>query len=113
MIDLLPCPFCGSTDVEVCRSCYFLFVLCDGCGAQGPAVECDLKNLDGRSAEKANAVEAWNKRTLPLTGPFLPVADVSQIEADSITIGDKSGLHMVIDGQGQRLYDGDKLIRNA
>lgn len=27
-----------------------------------------------------------------------------------LTIGDESGLHMVIDGQGQRIYNGDRLV---
>ena len=101
MTDLLPCPFCGSS---VDEDDFFVVVTCRSCGATGP---------QAHGKNTTEALEAWNLRTLPLTKPFLPVADMSQIEAGSITIGDKNGLHMIIDGQGQRIYDSDRLVHNA
>ena len=62
MVDRLPCPFCGSTnllewiDQGVCRTeCNFI-----DCGATGPSVSCD----QGKTEEEyvAEAVELWNAR---------------------------------------------------
>jgi len=52
------------------------------------------------------AIEAWNRRPSVIAEPTV-------IEAGGMTIGDKNGLHMIIDGQGQRIYDGDRLVHNA
>lgn len=49
MSDLLTCPFCGSSRVEIVG--YFPFVRCKGCGAE----------TDNYSDEEA-AAEAWNTR---------------------------------------------------
>lgn len=49
MSDLLSCPFCGSSRVEIVG--YFPFVRCKGCGAE----------TDNYSDEEA-AAEAWNTR---------------------------------------------------
>ena len=49
MSELLSCPFCGSSRVEIVG--YFPFVRCKGCGAE----------TDNYSDEEA-AAEAWNTR---------------------------------------------------
>lgn len=52
---LLPCPFCGISDafgpIYDDHPIYKWLVVCDECGAQGPARETE-----------AEAVEAWNWR---------------------------------------------------
>ena len=118
MTDMLPCPFCGAIPVFVNRGNAKRavpkmdpteFVWDVECKTPGCYAEFGGENWETQEA----VAEMWNRRTLPLTGPFLPVADMSQIEAGSITIGDKNGLHMIIDDQGQRIYDGDRLVHNA
>ena len=61
---LLPCPFCGSTAVEVRASDeVFHHVECD-CGAQGPTrgTEDDDEEFgrDYAAAAKRDAISAWN-----------------------------------------------------
>ncbi len=53
---LLPCPFCGRTDVWVLRDEYDnLYVYCNFCDGRGP-----------RTFEsKEIAVECWNQRAQP------------------------------------------------
>ena len=50
MIDLLPCPFCGGSDIRVNGS-RSSFVQCGGCGAESRAED------DDRAA-----IAAWNRR---------------------------------------------------
>ena len=54
--DLLPCPFCGSTDVGVGRIDYTRnkSVVCSGCGAEGPP-----------STMNGKAILLWNRRASP------------------------------------------------
>lgn len=63
-MDLKLCPHCGGTanlyqDYNRKYKCYFLYVKCDLCGAQGKIVstknDCDIQK-DGQ------AVDAWNMR---------------------------------------------------
>ena len=50
--NLLPCPFCGSTDVRACVDADdYRFVNCEHCGARG-----------AKHNENRDAVEAWNDR---------------------------------------------------
>lgn len=54
--DLLPCPFCGGTDLEALAN-----VIDCACGASGP-------HEDYRSelyADPAHAIAAWNTRATP------------------------------------------------
>lgn len=58
MSELLSCPFCGSSRVEIVG--YFPFVRCKGCGAE----------TDNYSDEEA-AAEAWNTRAERTITPVL------------------------------------------
>lgn len=56
--DLLPCPFCGTDKVAVCqseRTDPVFWVECIRCNAEAQP-----------SADKAEAIAAWNTRTTPL-----------------------------------------------
>lgn len=52
-----PCPFCGSTGVYLFSSTRS-WVVCDKCGAEGPAPK-DLWDSE------ENALKAWNERVKP------------------------------------------------
>lgn len=62
MSDLLSCPFCGSSRVEIVG--YFPFVRCKGCGAE----------TDNYNDEEA-AAEAWNTRAERTITPVLDDRD--------------------------------------
>ncbi|THD06160.1 Lar family restriction alleviation protein [Rhodanobacter lindaniclasticus] len=53
--DLLPCPFCGSTHVELVCSGSAWFVRCNECDANGSTV------TDGDEMDSEKAVAIWNK----------------------------------------------------
>lgn len=60
-LPILPCPFCGRSDllgVEPVAERGFLAVKCRACGAVGPG---GRSNLDDPIAER-EAVEQWNRR---------------------------------------------------
>ncbi len=72
-IGFKPCPFCGSTDIEVksevldrrmgsdapCSALTRCFARCKYCGAEGPKRTGDIVYEDEKLAL---AVEGWNKR---------------------------------------------------
>ena len=52
--ELLPCPFCGGTDVDVMFACNIVYVGCRDCNAEG-----------GKWRTEKTAVKHWNRRALP------------------------------------------------
>ena len=64
---LLPCPFCGSADVEPAELCFLgcvkHAVVCDGCGALVEGVAWKAKGTgEPGFPTLAEAVAAWNLR---------------------------------------------------
>lgn len=56
-IPLLPCPFCGSGDIDIihCEE--------DCCGAKPRLIECQCGcELSGNWADDTSAIAAWNRR---------------------------------------------------
>jgi len=49
--ELLPCPFCGSTDIDFFYGESFIFPSCHSCFAMGP-----------NCPQELSAAEAWNRR---------------------------------------------------
>lgn len=65
-----PCPHCGGPGAIVAnynykRRCYFIFVRCDICGAQGKIYTDpeDPAGYEWNMPACQNAVSAWNMRT--------------------------------------------------
>ena len=58
MTDLLPCPFCGSTNLRYEFAGSQGYICCDNCGTQGP---CDEQAADPICDDDA-AYAAWNRR---------------------------------------------------
>lgn len=68
MTNLLPCPFCASTNLEeestaaseIYGVCYHTgWIECNDCGCCGPSIETN----DGDTPQEYQAVrDAWNKR---------------------------------------------------
>lgn len=56
MNKLLPCPFCGSTNLDVC-GVLVRYVHCLDCGTDGPW-PCHQR----KEQTQEEAVEAWNRR---------------------------------------------------
>ena len=50
MSELLPCPFCGSTDIRMCSN----YAECRSCETEGPVDE---------GHDPAKVAELWNRRT--------------------------------------------------
>lgn len=77
---ILPCPFCGSTDLqvnkpEVGRLHYFVFC---ACGVDGP-----------RYGNRERAIEAWNRRATPPVPPVeAPVLSRSMLKRQAIQRGE-------------------------
>lgn len=51
--ELKPCPFCGSTNIELCHT--NISVVCGYCAAEGPFGDADMEV----------AIESWNSRAEP------------------------------------------------
>ena len=76
MQELVPCPFCGSTNLELFRANRdydwddeafhgYYTIRCMKCDARGPIV--DIVSSDGRITEDeahSKAAQNWNKRVL-------------------------------------------------
>lgn len=67
MTTIKPCPFCGLPDVGFKEGSTFRWVVavCHNCGAQAPEVRSDMLSddpLDAGKKDRANALEAWNRR---------------------------------------------------
>lgn len=58
---LLPCPFCGSTNLRYVFTGSQGYIECNECGTEGP---CDERAADPRCDIEA-AQAAWNRRTQP------------------------------------------------
>jgi Lar family restriction alleviation protein len=65
MTDLLPCPFCGSTNLRYDFAGSQGYIECNECGTQGP---CDLRAADPICDDDA-ACDAWNRRSTPSPVP--------------------------------------------
>jgi hypothetical protein len=63
MTDLLPCPFCGSTNLRFTFAGSQGYICCDNCGTQGP---CDEQAADPICDYDA-AYTAWNRRPAPVS----------------------------------------------
>jgi len=51
-MNLKPCPFCGSTELQLCRTNeHACWVRCDDCGADAPSTE-----------KREDAIDIWNTR---------------------------------------------------
>lgn len=106
-MDLLPCPFCGETQFAFSEG--DRQVKCAACNACGPEVTMVRANWPDSlfSAIQKTSIEAWNKRAS--SQPAAP-SEALYIEAGSITIGDKDGLHVIIDSNGQRIRNGEEQL---
>ncbi len=61
MDKILPCPFCGSEDIDMEAD---IFLVCNNCKAEGPVVNVCRYVNDPNSSLQAEVVAAWNKRDL-------------------------------------------------
>lgn len=68
-IELKPCPFCGSSDVESCpegeradgRPRYVYYVHCNNCVCTGPIINTSGHNVTHDAARQAS-IDLWNWR---------------------------------------------------
>jgi Lar family restriction alleviation protein len=79
MDELIPCPFCGSTDAEVYPD-YPVYVKCGVCETCGPCVR-----DSGKEWALAKAVELWNRRAPSLFGR--PVIETDDLVTCPIIVG--------------------------
>ena len=62
---VLPCPFCGSDDIELQNTWTAAYWLqCQECGVKmsDPGMDRDPNSLKDHQASKAGALAAWNRR---------------------------------------------------
>lgn len=59
MTDIKPCPFCGSTLVQIVVDGYCAWIICDNCNAEGPTASVDDYDHDEIEDQSANK---WNNR---------------------------------------------------
>ena len=56
---LLPCPFCGASDLEPRVGAMVAYVACNDCGADGP-----MNGPEAPLVGREEAVAAWNRRAV-------------------------------------------------
>ena len=72
---LLPCPFCGSSDVSYHAETLYSFVVCGKCEAEGPAISCDETGAMEQAAAAWNQRSAWQPiETAPRDGTWVRLA---------------------------------------
>jgi hypothetical protein len=57
LIDLKPCPNCGSA---LPKDCY-VYIRCEHCGLKGPQFNGGNNDSHADHVDHANAIEAWNE----------------------------------------------------
>ena len=57
--EILPCPFCGSTNVTM-KDDFQPYIMCKDCHAMGPTEKLN-KNETLTQLDKEEVIEAWNK----------------------------------------------------
>lgn len=83
MVELLPCPFCGSTDPMSYQDEWgCAYVECQGCDCQGPLIS-HMKGLNEADHLEAARI-AWNRRAHTLFG--LPIVEVDEDLGDASQI---------------------------
>lgn len=68
MIDLLPCPFCGGTDLGHDWTRTATYIACESCqmlGPEAPIVMPADPHQDDRAEWDRLAAEVWNRRSGP------------------------------------------------
>lgn len=97
---LLECPFCGHDSLWVHLDEWDRGVVeCDFCDAVGPLV--DRVTCPDENDRLEKAVSLWNARPAPPK----PI-----VITGSLTVGEKDGLHYVMDETGIHYYIGNNLI---
>ena len=74
--ELLPCPFCGGTDIDASYSLAGngdINAGCMTCGASGP---------DAKTQEPGESAKAWNRRSSPPDGVTVPVSVLKKWRED-------------------------------
>ena len=103
-IELLPCPFCGDTDIDPSMASGYhagdtqrpiIAAGCSGCGAVGPTV-----SVPTRAAGEAQSVTAWNARA----GEWINVKDRTPRQfVDTVLVARNKGVPSVMPA----VYDGE------
>lgn len=63
-MEVKPCPFCGSADVELRESITDAYIACNNCGSRTGLVYLGASDAEN-AAKIREAVTVWNTRTPP------------------------------------------------